>query len=160
MTTENPLSNLRDIHLPEAVSSWPPAPGWWILAVLLGLLLLFCGFWLRHWYERRKPRNEAIRLLKELQTEHQDNPQALTTLRNLSQLIRRTALTFCPQEKVASLHGSAWLEFLDKTSDSKEFSQGVGQVLAQEIFRKNTDNEMTALFPLVQKWIIKCHQQY
>ena len=34
METEDPLSQLADIHLPEAVSAWPPAVGWWLLAGL------------------------------------------------------------------------------------------------------------------------------
>ena len=27
------LSNLKDIVVPPEVPLWPPAPGWWILAV-------------------------------------------------------------------------------------------------------------------------------
>ena len=41
MSIENPLVNLKDIHLPSPVSFWPPAPGWWILAVLLISSLFF-----------------------------------------------------------------------------------------------------------------------
>ena len=26
---------LRDIHLPDAVSWWPPAIGWWLLAIII-----------------------------------------------------------------------------------------------------------------------------
>ncbi|MDP7406676.1 MAG: DUF4381 domain-containing protein, partial [SAR324 cluster bacterium] len=28
---QDPLAALRDVHLPPAVSWWPPAPGWWII---------------------------------------------------------------------------------------------------------------------------------
>ena len=38
----NPLDQLRDIHLPEAIGWWPLAPGWWLLIILvcLGLITL------------------------------------------------------------------------------------------------------------------------
>jgi len=35
------LSDLRDIHLPGAVTLWPLAPGWWL--ILGGLLALALG---------------------------------------------------------------------------------------------------------------------
>ncbi|MDB9952467.1 DUF4381 domain-containing protein [Porticoccaceae bacterium] len=34
----DPLAQLRDIHLPETISWWPLAPGWWVLIILLGLV--------------------------------------------------------------------------------------------------------------------------
>ena len=48
----DPLAELRDIHLPEAVGYWPLAPGWWLLLVsalvLAGLIV---------WTVRRYRRN-------------------------------------------------------------------------------------------------------
>jgi hypothetical protein len=43
MDSEELLAQLADIHLPEAVSFWPPAPGWWILALILLGIALFLG---------------------------------------------------------------------------------------------------------------------
>ena len=44
---------LRDIHLPTRVSFWPPAPGWWVLAGLVGGGLL-ATWLLRRWRARRR----------------------------------------------------------------------------------------------------------
>ena len=153
MSIENPLVNLKDIHLPPPVSFWPPAPGWWILAVLLISSLFFGGVWFYRLHKKRKPKNEALRILKDLQILYQNSQDEVASLRNLSNLLRRTALTFYDNDVVASLQGSSWLEFLDKTGKTKEFSQGAGKVLGYEVFQQKVNPDMNALFPLVKKWI-------
>ena len=104
MPEKHPLINLKDIHLPPAVEIWPPAPGWWIVVVVLLLIFVFCGMWISRRFEQRKPKTEALGLLKYLQNQHNNSEESLEILRDLSQLLRRVALTFCADENVASLH--------------------------------------------------------
>lgn len=153
MYVENPLVNLKDIHLPPPVSFWPPAPGWWILAVLLISSLFIGGVLFYRQHKKRKPKTKALRILKDLQILYQNSKDEVVSLRNLSNLLRRTALTFYDNDEVASLQGSSWLEFLDKTGKTKEFSQGAGKVLGNEVFQQKVNPDMNALFPLVKKWI-------
>ena len=153
MSVENPLVNLKDIHLPPPVSFWPPAPGWWILAVLLISSLFIGGVLFYRQHKKRKPKTEALRILKDLQILYQNSKDEVVFLRNLSNLLRRTALTFYDNDEVASLQGSSWLEFLDKTGKTKEFSQGAGKVLGNEVFQQKVNPDMNVLFPLVKKWI-------
>ena len=136
MSIENPLVNLKDIHLPPPISFWPPAPGWWILVFLLISSLFFGGVWFYRRHKKRKPKTEALRILKDLQILYQNSQDEVVSLRNLSNLLRRTALTIYDNDSVASLQGCSWLEFLDKTGKTKEFSQGAGKVLGNEIFQQ------------------------
>lgn len=158
MPVENSLINLKDIHLPPDVSIWPPAPGWWILAVVLLLILVFFGTWIRRSFARKKPKTEAIRLLNNLQDRQNNTDDTQVIFRDLSQLLRRSALTFCKEENVASLHGAAWLEFLDRTGKTTKFTQGEGHVFGMEVYKQNPEIEIDVLFPLVKKWIIVCNQ--
>jgi len=56
----NPLDQLRDIHLPEAVSWWPLAPGWWLLMVLTCLLLVGLLICLYRRHQSNRYRRQAI----------------------------------------------------------------------------------------------------
>lgn len=44
------LGNLRDIHEPLPPPFWPPAPGWWILAFLILVLIAVATYlaWRRY----------------------------------------------------------------------------------------------------------------
>ena len=33
----NPLDQLKDIYIPPEVDAWPPAYGWWLIAILTSL---------------------------------------------------------------------------------------------------------------------------
>ena len=56
------LPQLRDIHLPDGVSAWPPAYGWFVLAgaLILTIVLIRLTLVLR----RKSKKRYALRLLK------------------------------------------------------------------------------------------------
>ena len=65
----NPLDQLEPLIAPPAISAWPPAPGWWLLPIVLAALLW--GLW-RLWQRRprRQPSNEP-KLIDPLRLAHQ-----------------------------------------------------------------------------------------
>ncbi|HCH75615.1 MAG TPA: DUF4381 domain-containing protein, partial [Pseudomonas sp.] len=50
----NPLDQLAPLISPDPISWWPPAPGWWLLGLVL-LMALGLLWRLRHRLLRRKP---------------------------------------------------------------------------------------------------------
>ncbi len=99
------LSKLHDIVVPDAVSWWPPAPGWWVLIVLVLLLVLVLAIrQLRHW------RADAYRraALAEL--------DRARTAEDAAILLRRTALAIAPRDEIARLHGDDWTRWLAERS--------------------------------------------
>lgn len=120
---------LRDVHLPPAPALWPPAPGWWLLAggVLLMVMALLLWRWHRH---RRRQRWLAW---FDQQSRHAD---ASAEVAALSALLRRAARRV--DSRADRLHGDAWLRFLDGSS-GHGFSSGVGQLLLHGAFQRQVD---------------------
>ncbi len=136
MTTATPgnafdPAQLADIHLPEAISFWPIAPGWWFsLGVLLIVLV---AFWLWKKQHDRDPAVLEQRRLKRLKTEAQKELESLEqqftkhhnahqSIEALSVFLRRFALSVYPREQVASLTDEQWLKLLDQLSETEDFS--------------------------------------
>jgi len=103
---------LRDIHLPDAVSWWPPAYGWWLLLVGLPVLLVLCFA-----VYKRLTRKTALKSArKHLLLIKQDSQlSAYQKLCEISTLLRRTAISYFPRAESASLTGEKWLAFLDSS---------------------------------------------
>lgn len=143
---------LRDIHLPETIGMWPPAIGWWLLLVLIPLSLYLC--W---WLYKRLTRQTAVKKANTLLAAINNNQDAddLQKLQQLSQLLRRVAISINPREQSAGLTGSAWLEFLDSSVEGSPFSQGIGRCLADAHYRQSLpDNvDIAALFTLSESWL-------
>ena len=123
------LENLHDIAAPPPVPWWPPAPGWY--AVALTLLLIACwaviSFYLR--WKRNEYRRQALAKLAELEQglAEIDNPAPI--LRTLPELLKRSALAAYGRESVAYLAGRDWLAWLDTTAGRPLFRGETGDLL-------------------------------
>lgn len=154
MNQQDPLSQLRDIHLPEPVSWWPPAPGWWLAGFISLAALIALFYFLRRWRVKNRYRKVALKILSQLDV--QDNE--LTSLEAISELLRRVAIQTFGREKVAALAGEAWLAFLDKTGRTTDFSKGPGRVLGSDLYRPSVEADVEQVQLIARKWI-KEHRQ-
>jgi hypothetical protein len=146
------LQELRDVHLPDPVSWWPPAPGWWIVAGLVVLSALICVWMIKNW-RKTKPRRTAIAELRVVSESYHPNQNDQWVVQRLSEIIRRYAMTAFPRAEVAGLTGNAWLQFLDRTGQTNQFTEGAGRLLKSEPYRSQTTMSATELMMLVKLWI-------
>jgi|UPI000371BC41 hypothetical protein len=110
---------LRDIHLPDGVAWFPPAPLWWLLVLLLLVLVVFAvSRLLRYRRLQRQQRSvaqcqQAIRDdIHAIGQQFNQSNDAAAACRAVSQLLRRVCLSRFPREDFAALHGEAWLAYL------------------------------------------------
>lgn len=143
---------LRDIHLPDAISWWPPAISWWLLLVLIPLLIF--GAW---WLCKRLTRNTAVKSAKRLLATIKDDQSTddLQKIQQLSIWLRRVTMSVAPNQHNAGLTGKAWLIYLDSCVEGEPFSQGIGQCLSDVQFRQAApDNlDIKALITLCETWL-------
>jgi len=162
MEAEDPLSQLADIHLPAAVTFWPPAPGWWVLVALVLLALALLG---RRQLQLLLVRRRLATALRELSFVHaawkeqqdQDiagrNAAGLALLYGFNAILKRVALATSTDPLIPRLIGPAWLQFLDSFDGRTDFSTGVGRVLADGTYRPVFDADVDGLHALCRRWI-------
>ena len=149
------LEGLHDIALPEPVSWMPQTIGWYVVgAVIVGLAV-----WAAVAYYRRRRANRyrraALAELADIETTLADPARHSAALGAIPVLVKRVALSFTPRDKIASLTGDPWLQWLDASYGGAEFSRGIGRLLPQMAYRP-TDarpDEVTDLVALVTQWI-------
>lgn len=150
----NPLiQELRDIHLPDAISVWPLAMGWYLLITLaIVLLTLMIHYFIRR-SRRLQPRRYVLQRLTALREHAAKESDHAAIAAELSSLLRRASLVAYPRHEVAGLEGEQWLKFLDKTGKTNEFSQGIGRVLVTAPYQSQAQFEVNALLDLATRWV-------
>jgi hypothetical protein len=142
---------LKDLHLPEAISWFPPAIGWWLLLILVPLFIA-----ISYWLYKRLTRKTALKVAKQqlmsIKISTKDNAYKLA---ELSALLRRVAISVSPREQTASLTGRAWLAFLDSSMKQQPFSTGAGRCFADAPYRCTvlTNVEISQLISLCEDWL-------
>lgn len=153
MNASNVLSQLRDIHLPPPVSIWPLAWGWYVLLIVLLLLGSCMLYWSYQRWNKLRRRQFILNELQRLEANWMDKQQRPETIGELSILLRRVALAIFPRQEVAGLNGDAWLQFLDRTANTQQFTQGEGRVLVTAPYQRQRVVVSEQLFILVREWI-------
>lgn len=156
-TAELPL---KDIHLPPAVSAWPPAPGWWAVAFLfVAAVAAAVYFFLRH-RRRTAYRRAALAEASECHTrflQHQDKSQLAA---DCSELLRRVAVAAYGIQ-AAGIAGTHWMQFLEEHMQAKKSRGksttpvfgGLAPALLEAPYRPAVDYDAQALQRALQLWI-------
>ncbi|WP_049721553.1 DUF4381 domain-containing protein [Gilvimarinus polysaccharolyticus] len=152
MNPSDPLTQLKDIHSPDAISWWPLALGWWLvifvcLAVLAGLIL-----W---WVKRRGQRRYLSQAQRELHTLIHAKLSASEFIEAVNRILKRVALHRNPNSRAGTLSGQAWLEYLDQSvsPSSVVFREGAGLPLGEAAYRPNPEVDQEAVITLAKHWV-------
>lgn len=141
---------LRDIHLPAEPSWWPPAPGWWLLVVLM--LLALAGLaWV--WRRRRRMRQRQGRILGELDSlvrRHREDGDRAALLGGLHQLLRRVARE--QDAAVVHLRGAAWRQALARVPVDAATLDSLHR-LDQLIYQPPRSGDESDLVEAARRWL-------
>ena len=149
---DDPLSQLRDIHMPIEPGWWPPAPGWWLLGalVLIGLSLLI--LWLVRRYQNNAPKREALALLSNADAALANKEiDAVQYVNVCNALVKRLWVHAQGRAEAAALTGDQWLRYLDRVTDTDQFTNGAGIALGNQRFTKQAVEVTPALQNLLRE---------
>lgn len=148
--TELPL---RDIHLPDPISWWPLAFGWWVVLGVLFLLAIFVLILMQN-YLKPSLKKQASKALDLIEKNFQTAEDPIECLSELSIFLRRVVISKDHAGSAAGLVGNAWLKLLDRFFETAEFSEGAGQILLEGPYRPAIEKEKVAqLLQLCRGWV-------
>ncbi|RBW50004.1 DUF4381 domain-containing protein [Marinobacter sp. F3R11] len=151
MMADDPLSQLRDIHLPQAGGFWPPAPGWWALAFVL-LAAIVALVWLALRYHRK---NRWLAVAKAelayLERTASKEPQWFS---QLNTLLKRVARARYPAEHPEALSGEQWEAcLLQHLPDNGIAQQAVVKALVNSTWQPEPAADPTQALNFARLWL-------
>lgn len=145
----NPLEQLEDIILPEAIGWWPLAGSVWItLFIFTGL---FSGL---IWYFFKAKKDNAYRKQANLSLANLKQLEGAEFLIELNKLLKQVAITTYGRHICAALDGQAWLDFLRHKAAFLAQPPALVKLIAR--FESNielTSQEKASLIHYTQHWI-------
>lgn len=121
------LAQLKGNHLPDP----PEAPELWpfYMSIIICVAALTV-FWQRKLTSRRSWKQEALAQIDAIRS-----ASTADSMLQLAILLKRVVLTVNPDQSTRTLHGEAWLEYLDEFFHTEFFSAGAGRAFGSELYR-------------------------
>ena len=151
---------LKDIHLPDSILWWPPAPGWWVLGVVLIIflflmLLLLPKLW--RWLRYKPVRSLSLKEFYLIKQSHQHQTDQKQTLQAITTLLRRTVMSKSGRIGHAGVVGDNWINQLNQMSQKDCFTQAQGELLKhgryQPAIEGQNKADIDSLLQSCENWI-------
>lgn len=138
-----PLEQLHGFYQPPPPSWRPQTVGSYVALSMLAILLIALAAFLWHRWRINRYRREALHKL------------AHTDVRDISELLKRTALSAWPRAEVASLTGPAWLAFLNGSARQASFDRSIADQLEATAFSssKPSQEDESSIRSAASLWI-------
>jgi len=146
------LSQLRDIHSAAPVPWWPPAPGWWVLALLVLVLLTWAGRRVLARYRLHQRRKQMLGWVDNLNVmiDPKVEPQAYLSM--LNRIFKTIAVKAFPGQHCAALNGREWADFLIEKMKNTRSAESLA-VLASGPYDPAPEFDPDQLSELTRHWI-------
>lgn len=152
MASTDALAQLHDIHMPQAITCWPLAFGWYLIAMALLAISIALSISIYRWYSKSRPKRQALRLLADYQKDYLQDANSQLCCVRISELLRRVALAYYPRTQVAHLHGQIWINFLNTTAPGIQFN-AVRELILELPYQPRQRRDLTLLFKTTRAWI-------
>ncbi|MEJ2744017.1 MAG: DUF4381 domain-containing protein, partial [Gammaproteobacteria bacterium] len=155
-------SELKDIQLPEAVDGWPPAPGWWIVTLLMLFSVAYAIYRLKPRWRRYRQRRYWLQQVHALHQAYSAQPKAaqnaVQTIDQCAALLKRILLTHHTRDSIAKLTGDDWISRLTSETNAtanRIFSEISCTLLVQSRFQRDAipHEHVEQLLTETKNWI-------
>jgi len=133
---------IADIHLPNTVSPWPPAIGWWLLLVLVIALCAGSVYAFKRYQKKWRYRRAALSLLKQQYQQWQERGEDLNCATAMIAIVKRTAITAYSEDS-AALFGQAWINFLNQQTSKSYFSDSLAQWMSEQQYQAHSSQQLS-----------------
>ncbi len=144
------LAALRPAIEPAPIPWWPPAIGWWVLAIALSAVAIFTAIYLY----RRHQRYLATRYQREaddLLSRVTDDDNTAEQLQDIALILRRAAISAYGRERVGTV---SWPE-LSALSPTPVLDEHCLTLLGEALYRKDipSPDDMAHLLLHARRWL-------
>ena len=150
----NPLP-LKGLQLPEAVSWWPLAPGWWLLLIILIVAIPLLMLTAVRLWRRNSDKRQAKQLLNSAYSQWLADQNQQQLILQVNTVLKR----FCRQRfpEAVSLSEQRWTEFLNKSAGIPLFTEQQTTALQSGAYRAQPVASLNEqdLVKNCQRWLNK-----
>lgn len=153
----NPLDTLklRDIHLPDGLSWWPPAIGWWVSLLLLIIIVVALILFIRK-ITRPSLKKMARAIVEEVIDDYSLHNDQLRLIQQFSIALRRIGMSYLPRNKTAGVSGRDWYQQLNQLAESKPLTDNTVQILLELPYQRERlldEQQIDTLQSQVRSWV-------